>query len=173
MVANHTGYYAEQARARLREYGIDIEDDWRVSPNSVDESINSRFKALFGEISSDGTEIMRLGAVAELYKVAGAAFPDLKDAFELLFVGREDDAIWHLRKVTSEVLAWRAAPRWKRSKWVYRHRELLDYRRGPNEDHGAMREEEATRSSKARVKLMSALDLKKVSEQWHSLRDTR
>ena len=173
LVANHTGYYAEQARARLREYGIDIEDDWRVSPNSVDESINSRFKALFGEISSDGTEIMRLGAVAELYKVAGAAFPDLKDAFELLFVGREDDAIWHLRKVTSEVLAWRAAPRWKRPKWVYRHRELLDYRRGPKRGPwGDVREEEATRSSKARVKLMSALDLKKVSEQLAFLFET-
>ncbi|MGB0646515.1 MAG: transglycosylase SLT domain-containing protein [Bradymonadia bacterium] len=173
LVRNHKGYYAEQARARLREHGVSIEDEWRVSPNSVDESMDSRVKALFGEISTEGDRIMRLGAVAELVKVAGAAFPDLKDVFELLFVGREDDAIWHLRKVTSEVLAWRAAPRWKRSKWAYRHRELLDYRRGPKRGPwGDVREGEAVRASKARVKSINALDLKRVSEQLAFLFET-
>ena len=163
---NHSGYYAEQSRARLKALEVEYKDNWTVAPSAAHEARASRYQALFAQGLPDSESMIRFTSVYSMWVRAGDVFPDLKTAFEQLYLGRTDDAIWHLRKVTGEVLALRGASAWRRKKWNYVHRELLDFRKGaPRGPWGDVRTQKPSKSSRARVKAIAKLDLKHLSQQ--------
>lgn len=163
---NHSGYYAEQSRARLKTLDVHYKDRWTVAPSAPNESISIRYQGLFGQPLPNDDRLVLLTAVYKMWLNSGDVFPELKTVFEQLYLSRPDDAIWHLRKVTSEVLSLRSASARRLKKWSYVHRELLDFRKGsPRGPWGDVREHKPVKSSRKRVKGIGQLDLKQLSQQ--------
>ncbi len=160
------GYYSEQSRARLRELGIESPESWKVEPAPESSKDAARFKRLFGQALPSLPESIMRSAILQAWREAGHVFPDLKAAFESVYVGRADDSIWHLRRVANELIAFHVASGWKKKRWSFKNRELMDYRKGPTRGPwGEVRDGERVKSSKERIRDFKKLDLYRLAAQ--------
>lgn len=166
LAKRHRGYYAEQARARLKELGIQPKFNWLVEPAPESAQPAQRFKTLFGAQMPDSDEAVMRSAILRVWRERGDVFPDLKAAFETVYVGRNDDSIWHLRRVANELIAFHVSKPWRKSRWTFAHRELLDYRKGPRRGPwGDIREQIASKSSKRRIRQLKKVNVYRLAAQ--------